>query len=132
MSETRAYIARKNGPPGVSLAEILRRPEATWADLERADPSLAARAVPLEVQEEIGIEEKYAGYIRLQGEQVERVRRLEEKRIRGAFDYEAITALRKESRAKLTRHRPASIAEAARIAGVTPADIGILLVHLRR
>jgi tRNA uridine 5-carboxymethylaminomethyl modification enzyme len=133
MAEARAFVEARR-PPGSALthAELLRRPETSWAALEGMDDELRRLAVPREVAEELDIEQKYAGYIALQARQVERVRRLEEHAIPEAFDFLAIAALRKESREKLQRIRPGTIAQAARIAGVTPADIAILLVHLRR
>jgi tRNA uridine 5-carboxymethylaminomethyl modification enzyme len=131
LEETRDYLARRR-VEGVSLLDVLRRSDSTWDEVERLDPDLARRAVPEEIREEIDTEAKYAGYIELQARQVERVRRLEEKRIPTSLDYQALPGLRREGREKLARVRPESVGQAARIAGVTPADIAILLVHLRR
>ncbi len=132
IAETGEHLARRRVEGGLTLAELLRRPETTFGALEALDPELRARAVPREVAEELDVEAKYAGYIALQARQVERVRRLEDKRIPLGLDYGAIPGLRRESREKLARVRPESLGQAARIAGVTPADIGLLLVHLRR
>jgi tRNA uridine 5-carboxymethylaminomethyl modification enzyme len=102
---------------------VLRRPETR---IEEVLPGLAKG-----VAEQVEIEVKYEGYIRRQAAEVEKVRRLEAKRIPERFDYAKILHLRFEAREKLQRVRPASIGQAARIAGVTPADLQILLVHLR-
>jgi tRNA uridine 5-carboxymethylaminomethyl modification enzyme len=102
---------------------ILRRPES------RIDDVLPG--LPRAVAEQVEIELKYEGYIRRQGAEVEKFRRLEEKRIPERFDYGRITHLRFEAREKLERVRPASLGQASRIAGVTPVDLQLLLVHLR-
>jgi tRNA uridine 5-carboxymethylaminomethyl modification enzyme len=110
-----------------TYAEILRRPEITYASLPVADQSL-----PDDVTQEVEIQIKYEGYIARDLEQIDRFKKLEDKRIPMSIDYETIGALRFESRQKLTRFRPDSIGQASRISGVTPADIAILLVWLKR
>ena len=110
-----------------SYAEILRRPEVTYRSLSIADHGL-----PEDVQQEIEIQIKYEGYIAHDLEQIEKFKRLEDKRLPGWLDYNKIGALRFESRQKLSHYRPDSIGQAARIQGVTPADIAILLVWLKR
>jgi tRNA uridine 5-carboxymethylaminomethyl modification enzyme len=115
----------RNG--SASYAEILRRPEVTYKSLPTADLEL-----PDDVQQEIEIQIKYEGYILRDIEQIERFRRLEDKRLPHWIDYAKITALRTESRQKLDRYRPDSLGQASRISGVTPADIAILLVWLKR
>jgi tRNA uridine 5-carboxymethylaminomethyl modification enzyme len=84
------------------------------------------------VAEQVNTEIKFAGYISKQQEQVERMRRLENKAIPTDFDYAPITGLRNEARQKLIRFQPATVGQAGRIAGVNPADISLLLVHLER
>lgn len=111
----------------LSYAEILRRPEVTYASLPVAD-----RSLPEDVQQEIQIQIKYEGYIARDLEQIARFRRLEDKRLPHWIDYAKIGALRIESRQKLERYRPDSIGQASRISGVTPADVAILLVWLKR
>jgi tRNA uridine 5-carboxymethylaminomethyl modification enzyme len=103
-----------------------------WSEVAALDPDLAARALPREVSEEVETEVKYAGYVARQEADVERTRRLEEKRIPAAFDFAGIPGLGREAKEKLARVRPASIGQAARVAGVTPADVGVLLVALKR
>jgi tRNA uridine 5-carboxymethylaminomethyl modification enzyme len=110
-----------------TFAEILRRPETTYSSLPIADHSL-----PEDVTQEVEIQLKYEGYIARDLEQIDRFRKLEVKKLPDCIDYENIAALRFESRQKLTRFRPDSIGQASRIPGVTPADIAILLVWLKR
>lgn len=101
---------------------LLRRPEVGIHDVLPGLPRAVAEAVEIEV--------KYEGYIRRQAQDVERFRRLEEKLIPESFDYRRVRHLRFEAREKLERIRPRSIGQASRIAGVTPADLQLLLVHL--
>jgi tRNA uridine 5-carboxymethylaminomethyl modification enzyme len=110
-----------------SYAEILRRPEIVYSDLSIADLSL-----PADVTQEVEIQLKYEGYIARDLEQIERFRKLEDKLLPAWIDYDKISAIRYESRQKLTRFRPDSIGQASRLPGVTPADIAILLVWLKR
>lgn len=115
---------------GVNALQYLRRPEVNYEVIE----SLAPPPAPLvaSVIEQVAIETKFEGYIVKQQQHVERVQRLENKSIPLDFDYEAVTGLRNEARQKLLRFRPATVGQASRIAGVNPADISILLVHLER
>lgn len=110
-----------------TYAEILRRPEVTYRSLPIADTNL-----PEDVAKEVEIQLKYEGYIARDIEQIARFKKLEGKRIPDHLDYNGIAALRTESRQKLIRYRPDSIGQASRLPGVTPADIAILLVWLRR
>ncbi len=110
-----------------TYAEILRRPEISYQDIPIADLSL-----PLDVQQQIEIQIKYEGYIARDVEQIQRFKALEDKRLPAWIDYDKIAAIRFESRQKLTRFRPDSIGQASRISGVTPADIAILLVWLKK
>ncbi|MNN60077.1 tRNA uridine 5-carboxymethylaminomethyl modification enzyme MnmG [compost metagenome] len=83
-----------------------------------------------DVKEQVEIEVKYAGYIEKQLQQVDRLRKMEQKRIPDDIDYASIHGLANEAKQKLEQIRPISIGQASRIAGVTPADISILLVYL--
>lgn len=118
---------------GQSLEQMLRCPETTWEDLMRLHPALDAfdrdgsGAI-----EQATIEAKYGGYITRQAAEVEKVRRLEDKRIPEDFDYDRITQLRHEAREKLRKIRPQSIGQASRISGLNPADLSTLLVFLKR
>jgi tRNA uridine 5-carboxymethylaminomethyl modification enzyme len=118
---------RKTKDSSSTYAEILRRPEISYKSLPIAD-----RSLPDDVTQEVEIQIKYEGYIARDLEQIDRFRKLEDKRLPISMDYERISALRFESREKLTRFRPDSIGQASRLPGVTPADIAILLVWLKR
>jgi len=115
---------------GVNALQFLRRPEVTYRAIEALAPP-PRLLTPAEV-EQVEIEAKYAGYIARQQRQVERMKRLETWRIPAAFDYDSVIGLRNEARQKLTHFRPATVGQAARIQGVNPADISLLLVHLER
>jgi len=110
-----------------SYAELLKRPEVTYASLRIADHQL-----PEDVQHQVETQIKYDGYIARELEQIARFRSLEEKRIPTWVDYAKIPGLRTESRQKLIRLKPDSIGQASRISGVTPADIALLLVWLKK
>jgi tRNA uridine 5-carboxymethylaminomethyl modification enzyme len=110
-----------------TYAEILRRPEVSYDSL-----SIADRSLPSDVKQQVEVQIKYAGYIARDVEQIERFKSLEDKQIPRWIDYEKIVALRFESRQKLQRYQPDSIGQASRISGVTPADIAILLVWLKK
>lgn len=110
-----------------SLAKILSRPETRYADLPGCNESLSP-----EVIEQVEIAIKYAGYVERQELEVEKFKKLEDKQIPGAFDFSTVPGLRLEARQKLARIRPATIGQAARISGVSPADVGILMVCLKR
>ncbi len=114
---------------GRTLAEWLRRTEIEWADLVRMAPELAE--APPEVAEQVRHDIKYEGYVARQQAEVERQRRLADKTIPPTFDYGGIRQLRFEAREKLERIRPLNLAQAARISGITPADIALLLAHLQ-
>jgi tRNA uridine 5-carboxymethylaminomethyl modification enzyme len=115
---------------GVNALQFLRRPEVSYALVAALVPP--PEPLPDGLAEEVEIEAKYAGYIEKQRMEVARVRRLEERRIPRGLDYEALVGLRAEAREKLTSVRPATVGQATRLAGVNPADISVLLVHLKR
>lgn len=111
----------------LTYAELLRRPEVSYQSLPKANLSL-----PIDVQEQVEIQIKYAGYISRDLEQIQRFTQLEEKQIPSWIDYEKIPSLRFESRQKLIRYRPDSIGQASRISGVTPSDVTLLLIWLKK
>jgi tRNA uridine 5-carboxymethylaminomethyl modification enzyme len=115
---------------GVNALQFLRRPEVAYALV--ADLVPPPEALPNSVAAQVEIEAKYAGYIAKQRAEVARFRRLEDRRIPMNLDYGALTGLRTEAREKLACVRPATAGQAARLAGVNPADISVLLVHLTR
>ena len=115
---------------GIRLSELLRRPELDYeliAPLDRERPALDA-AVTLTV----GIDIKYEGYLRREEAEVRRQERLEELRLPEGIDYAAIRGLRLEAIAKLSAIRPMTVGQASRISGVSPADISVLLIYLKR
>ncbi|MFN0057440.1 MAG: tRNA uridine-5-carboxymethylaminomethyl(34) synthesis enzyme MnmG [Planctomycetota bacterium] len=130
VEETLAYL-RGRRVTGEPLTQRLTRPNASFADLFALDPSLGARDVPLEIQKQVVVEARYEHYISRQREEVERMRRMEAWVIPTAFAYDQVRGLRKEAHEKLARFRPPTLAHARRLAGVTPADLSILMVSLR-
>ena len=109
------------------MQALLRRPEVGYTDLPSRDDSLSA-----EVIEQVEIEIKYAGYIDRQEVEVEKFKTLESKQIPDTFDYAVVPSLRTEARVKLQKIRPQTLGQASRISGVSPADIAILAVWLKR
>ena len=108
----------------------LRRTEVEWAEVCERDPTLRRWDERPDVVEQVVLEAKYSGYIERQAEEVARFRRLEDRRIPAHFDYAAVPQLRQEAREKLARVRPASLGQAGRISGITPADLAVLLFYL--
>ena len=115
---------------GVSLAELLCRPELNYEMLSGLDPDRPD--LPEEVTSQVEINIKYEGYIERQQRQVEQFNRLENRKIPHDIDYDDVQSLRLEARAKLKEMRPASVGQASRMAGVTPADVAVLLVYIER
>ena len=111
-----------------SLAELMCRPELSYEILGEIDRE--RRALPPSVLEQVEIEIKYEGYIIRQKRQVEQYKKMERKRIPQNLDYDKVPSLRLEARQNLKLFRPASIGQASRISGVSPADISVLLVYL--
>lgn len=115
---------------GVSLADLIRRPELNYeclASLDDERPEL-----PEEVTNQVNINIKYEGYLIRQKKQVEHFKKLENKKIPESIDYDEIGSLRIEARQKLKELRPLNIGQASRISGVSPADISVLLVFLEQ
>lgn len=117
-------------PDGTTLAQLLKRPEVNYSKLSQAFPS--GENLEQEVWQQAEILIKYDGYIVRQRLEVDRFKRLEEKKIPEAFDYTAIIGLSREVREKLMLIRPLSIGQASRISGITPSAISLLLVALER
>jgi tRNA uridine 5-carboxymethylaminomethyl modification enzyme len=125
--ETHGSTALKTGS---SLAELIKRPELTYEMLEELDSERTE--LPADVIEQVNINLKYEGYIERQMRQVAQFQKLEKKKLPEHFDYNEIQGLRLEARQKLNAYQPLSIGQASRIAGVSPADISVLLVYLQR
>ncbi len=111
-----------------TLAELIRRPELDYEKLAAIDPE--RQPLPADVVEQININLKYEGYIKRQQQQVEHFKKLEKRLIPAEIDYDDVSNLRKEARQKLKAVRPASVGQASRISGVSPADISVLLIYL--
>ncbi len=115
---------------GISLAELIRRPELNYeclAPIDKERPEL-----PEDVIEQVNINIKYDGYIKRQIKQVEQFKKLESKKIPEDFDYDDVNSLRIEARQKLKTYQPVNIGQASRISGVSPADISVLLVYMEQ
>ena len=106
-----------------ALVEVVGADHATWRDDERL-----ATQVPLQVD----VQAKYRGYIERQQAEIERQRRHEDSRLPDDLDYGTVRGLSNEARQRLVEHRPATLGQAARIPGITPAAISLLLIHLKR
>lgn len=113
---------------GTTLAELIKRPELSYEVLESIDKN--RKALARDIIEQVNINIKYDGYIVRQKRQVEQFRKLEGKLIPENFDYNQVTSLKVEAKQKLNQVKPVSVGQASRIAGVSPADISVLLVHL--
>ena len=115
---------------GTKMSELLKRPELTYEKLAEIDenrPKLSKQE-----QEEVEIQVKYEGYIKLQEEQVQKFKKLEEKILPEEIDYETIKGISLEGRQKLNKFKPHSIGQASRISGVSPADVSVLLIYLQQ
>ena len=127
IAELREY-ARETRHGGISLELWLRRPENDWHTL----PTEILERFPQDVWEPAALEISYAGHIDRMRIAAERMQRQEDKKIPPTIDYNAIPAMKTEARQRLNRVRPATIGQAARIPGITPADIALLLVHVKK
>lgn len=115
---------------GSKMDELLKRTEIRYQDLAKIDEQMPE--LPIEVAEEVEIQVKYEGYIKLQESQVEKFKKLEQKKLPQDIDYEQIKGLRLEARQKLNKIKPESVGQASRISGVSPADISVLLIFLEQ
>ena len=115
---------------GVKLSDLLKRTEITYEKLKEIDEERPE--IDYQVGEEVQIQVKYEGYIKLQEEQVKKFKKLERKLLSEDIDYSKIEGLRLEARQKLNKIKPNSIGQASRISGVSPADISVLLIYLEQ
>ena len=132
-AELNAMLESRDSAPvanSARLADLLRRPNVTYADIAPFDP--ARPDLPAAVTEEVEIQIKYAGYLTRQQRQVEEFKKEESRLLPLGMDYNAIGGLRLEAREKLQVIRPMSIGQASRISGVSPADIAVLLIWLEQ
>lgn len=115
---------------GTTLAELIRRPELSYECLSSLDPERPRLIAG--VAEQVNISIKYDGYLKRQMKQVEQFQKLEGKRLPESLDYDKVPSLRTEARQNLKKYRPMSIGQASRIAGVSPADVSVLLIYLEQ
>ena len=126
-----AMLEEKGTAPvstGVSLADLVRRPQVSYEDAGPFDP--ARPALSRAIRQQVEIRLKYEGYIKRQLKQVEEFTRLEDRPLPPELDYAAIPGLRLEAREKLQKIRPANFGQAGRISGVSPADLSVLMVYM--
>jgi len=131
--ELNAFLAARGTAPisdGAPLVALLRRPQVRYEDLRSFDPDMPA--LPADVAEQVEISVKYEGYIRRQLQEVEELRRMESRALPPDADYAAIQGLRLEAREKLAAVHPVNLGQAARISGVSPADVAALMIWLER
>ncbi|MDY7045586.1 MULTISPECIES: tRNA uridine-5-carboxymethylaminomethyl(34) synthesis enzyme MnmG [unclassified Virgibacillus] len=133
-SEEVNYLLEQAGATPLKEAikayDLLKRPELSYdllSSIIQADPKLSA-----EVTEQVGIQIKYEGYIKKANEQVERMLKMEDKKIPVDIDYDDISGIATEAKEKLKKVRPLSVGQASRISGVNPADISILIVYIEQ
>ncbi len=130
VEEETARVERTFVPGGDSVADRIRRPESSYEETKDIDPERPD--LPERVREQVNIRIKYAGYIERELRQVAQFKKMEGKLIPEDLDYDLVPSLRNEARQKLKKIRPASIGQASRIAGVSPADVSVLLVWLQK
>lgn len=131
--QVQAFLEQHNSTllkSGMTLEELLKRPEICYNDLKEIDTKQPE--LPEAVTQQVEISIKYEGYIKRQLQQVEQFKKLEKKKLSLDFDYSQVSNLRKEAIQKLNEYQPASIGQASRISGVSPADVSVLLVYLNR
>ena len=131
--ELNEFLTRRGTAPvsdGAPLAALLRRPEVRYGDLAPFDPDRPD--LPPEVAEQVEISVKYAGYIQRQLQEVEELRRMEDRALPAGIDYASIQGRRLEAREKLAAVRPLNIGQACRISGVSPADVAALMIYLEK
>ena len=132
-AKTQEVLGRYGSTPlnsGTTLDELIRRPELDYAKIKDLDPEY--KNLRRDIVEQIDIEIKYEGYIERQQKQVEDFRRVEGRKLPENLDYSLISGLRLEAAQKLNKFKPLSVGQASRIAGVSPADISVLLVYLKK
>ncbi|RMH68870.1 MAG: tRNA uridine-5-carboxymethylaminomethyl(34) synthesis enzyme MnmG [Gemmatimonadetes bacterium] len=130
--ELNPFLATAGGAPvneSLSLADLIKRVEFDYATLAEIDPDRTP--LPEEVTRQVELKIKYEGYIKRQTEQIERFRKMEQLQIPQDVNFREIQGITLEAREKLSRIRPVSVGQASRISGVSPADIAVLMVHLK-
>ncbi len=131
--EVREFLLKRGSTPlksAISMYELLRRPEITYSDTAEIDDRRPVLSRHQKTMLEVQI--KYEGYIEKQKQQIEKFKKLENRKLSADFDYDRIDGLRIEARQKLNQFKPLSVGQASRISGVSPADINVLLIYLEK
>ena len=131
--EANSFLEERGSTPikgATPLIELLKRPEITYDDSAAIDDERPALSKHQKTMMEVQI--KYEGYIAKQQQQIDKFKRLEDKKLDPEFNYDEIEGLRIEARQKLNQFKPLSVGQASRISGVSPADINVLLVYLEK
>ena len=129
--EIKAFLEERNSPfieNGAKICDLIKRAELDYKSLEPFDKTRPS--LPRDIEEEVGIIIKYEGYIKRQEDQVAKFKKNEERKIPEDINYDEVYGLRLEARQKLSKMRPKNVGMASRISGVSPADIGVLLIYL--
>ena len=129
--EIRVFLEERNSPfieNGAKICDLIKRAELDYKSLEPFDKTRPS--LPRDIEEEVGIIIKYEGYIKRQEDQVAKFKKNEERKIPDDINYDEVYGLRLEARQKLSKMRPENVGMASRISGVSPADIGVLLIYL--
>lgn len=130
---TKNFLVSRGTTPvegGISLADLLKRPEINYKDLAEIDEDRSA--LPERIANQVEVQIKYEGYIKKQEQQVEKFKKLEKRMLPKELNYNAIKGLRLEAAQKLQEYRPISLGQASRISGVSPADINVLIIYLEK
>ncbi|MEG0268340.1 MAG: tRNA uridine-5-carboxymethylaminomethyl(34) synthesis enzyme MnmG, partial [Carnobacterium sp.] len=133
--EIQEFLAEKNISPlkdGILALDFLRRPEISYWDILKFAPLPLDETLSRDVEEQIEIQVKYEGYIKKASQKVDKLKRMENKRIPENIDYSAINGIATEAKQRLALIQPETIAQASRISGVNPADISVLMVYVEQ
>lgn len=131
--EVNEFLKRKGSSTlndGIKLSELLKRTELNYNDLREIDEEMPV--LSREESEQVQIQIKYEGYIKMQMNQVNKFKKLEDKKLSDKIDYNNIKGISLEGRQKLNKYKPTSVGQASRISGVSPADISVLLIYLEQ
>ena len=131
--EVNQFLQKQNSSEiktGVKMADLLKRTEIKYKDLKEIDKDMPELST--EEAQEVEIQIKYEGYIKLEEAQVEKFKKLEKRKLPQDLDYSTLKGLRLEARQKLNKIKPESVGQASRISGVSPADISVLLIYLEQ
>jgi tRNA uridine 5-carboxymethylaminomethyl modification enzyme len=122
---------RKHRHNNKTLSQLLKNPQMTYQKLEEVVPALAKLNVSTAAKQQVEIEVKYEGYLARQLVQIDRARKMEDLKLPPDIDYQSLKHLSKEARTKLSKFQPMTLGQASRIAGVSPADISVLMIYLK-